>query len=90
MFELAEAIGAVMLASRTDPRATYSLLLGLKYDGFVANQAAMALYARMEMPLPDDRSQMEFREDVWLKRLQTRFPIGRAPLERAVSASVDN
>lgn len=62
LVDLAEAVGHVV----NDPIApTEALMLGLKYDGLVAEQAALALYRRSGRPLPDDRSRIETSPTEW-------------------------
>ena len=64
---LAEAIGVVM----SDPLTSYeALMLGLKHKGFVAGQAAMALYRRSFRPLPDDRRTLVTDPDEWRRWLK--------------------
>jgi len=53
--ELAEAIGIVIESPQS---SGLDLLLGLKYGGFVAEQAALALYKRNGRDLPSDHQQI--------------------------------
>lgn len=52
---LADAIG-VIASDRTT--SDVDLKLGLRYEGFVAEQAALALYKRKHLPLPKDRTRL--------------------------------
>jgi len=65
--DLADAIGTV----GSDPASTFDdLLLGLDHPGFVAEQAAFALYARTGQSLPVDRDQMLLTRAAWEERLR--------------------
>ena len=64
---LAEAIGVVM----SDPMTSLeALILGLKYKGIVAEQAALGLYRRTFRSLPDDRRLLVTDPDEWRRWLK--------------------
>lgn len=55
LVDVAEAVGHVI----NDPDVPLeALMLGLKYDGLVAEQAALALYERTGRSLPEDRTRI--------------------------------
>ena len=65
--ELAEAIGVVC----SDPAMSLdAIMLGLKYPGFVAEQAAFALYKWSFRPLPMDRSLLITDRQMWTEWLR--------------------
>jgi len=80
---LAEAIGTVA----SEPGSSLEdLLLGLQYEGLVAEQAALALYKRTGRALPEDRSFLATRAQEWTGWL-ARAPAqssdaAEAPLDR--------
>jgi len=91
---LAEAIGIVASDPESSPN---DLLLGLPHKGFVAEQAALALYRRTGRPIPDDRNQLILDPDEWARLLASsgdqdeakpsetwkdRKAIGRSPARR--------
>ena len=53
LVQLAEAVGTLVGDSRSTPQ---ELMRGLRHPGVVAEQAALALYRRLNRPLPPDRS----------------------------------
>jgi hypothetical protein len=60
--ELAEAVGLVC----SDPATAFEAILpGLRPGGFVAEQAALALYKRTFRPLPADRNALVTDPDAW-------------------------
>lgn len=59
---LAEAIGVVA----GDPASPLEdIIVGLRHGGFVAEQAALALYKRTGRPLPEDRGLLEVDATKW-------------------------
>ena len=59
---LAEAIGVVV----SDPMTSFdALMLGLRYEGIVAEQAALGLYRRTLRPIPDNRRLLTTEADKW-------------------------
>lgn len=82
--DLAEAIGTVA----GDPGASLdTILLGLKYGGFVAEQAALALYRRTSRTLPEDRGLLVTDPDDWAHWL--REQAGR-PSKRALKGTTSS
>jgi len=51
--DLGEAIGVVIASPES---SVFDILPGLKHGGFIAEQAALALYKRTGRPLPEDRT----------------------------------
>ena len=72
--QLAEAIGTV-----ADDRgsALDDILLGLNHSGFVAEQAALALYARTARPLPEVADAFALDADEWRQWLARHGDEGR-------------
>lgn len=64
--DLAEAIGIVVSSPRS---SLWTIALGLKYGGVIAEQAALCLYQRTGTPLPADRSAMRTALADWLDAL---------------------
>ena len=70
MVDAAEEVGALMKRSVSDPTAVLDLAETLTQGGFVAEQAALALYRRIGVPVPADRTQVEYDPTVWKQRAQ--------------------
>jgi len=86
LVELAEAIGTVA----SDPGSSLDdIALGLRYRGFVREQAALALYRRTGRKLPRNRAQMMTDPGEWsqvLRGRQAEHPARRkAPKGRKVA-----
>lgn len=63
--ELALAIGELIDRSCVDRRLACHLIKGLKYPGFIAEQAALGLYNRLGVPIPEDRSNLQMDAGAW-------------------------
>jgi hypothetical protein len=59
---LAEAIGVVISSTAS---SLEDIMLGLRHGGFIAEQAALALYKRTGRPLPEDRNLLEIDAAQW-------------------------
>lgn len=78
--ELAEAIGIVA----GDPAVSLEgIMLGLKYPGFIAEQAAFALYKRSFRPLPIDRKLLVTDAEDWKNWLTESAAAGDRKRRRA-------
>lgn len=67
---LAQAVGDLMERSIPNPAATLDLIEALNHGGFVAEQGALALYRRLGLKVPRDRSKVELRPAIWRKRVK--------------------
>jgi len=68
MAELGEAIGVLISSPGS---SIIDLLLALKHGGFVAEQAALALYKRLNRKLPADHKNLETKLHSWLEWLES-------------------
>jgi len=78
LVSLAESIGEV--ASNPDA-SLRDIALGLRYPGFVTEQAAMALYRRFALTLPANRNLLVVDHEFWSERIriaETQEQRGRA------------
>ena len=62
MADLLEAIGTIARHPDSSPQ---DLMLGLPHSELIADQAALALYARTGRPLPKDRSKIATDAEDW-------------------------
>ena len=67
LVELADAVGHVIESVKSDPFAIYGLIKALQHDGFAAEQATLALYNAMAIPIPSDRRNIAKSEAEWTK-----------------------
>ncbi len=66
-FEAADALETLL----RDPTCPLEdVMLGLDHEGFIAEQAAFALYARTKTPLPDDSSLFITDRQEWQRRIE--------------------
>ena len=87
-FEAADAL-ATLLRDPTCPLE--DVMLGLDHEGFIAEQAAFALYARTKTPLPGDSSSLITDRHEWQRRIEatgenahrTRTASGHRPESRS-------
>jgi hypothetical protein len=68
--DLAQAVGQLMERSIANPTVALDLIEALKYDGFVAEQASLALYNRLGLSVPKNRSKLEMRANAWRKKIK--------------------
>lgn len=66
VFKLTEALRTLI---RDRSSALEDITLALDHKGFVAEQAAFALYERTNTPLPDDGTKLIVDRQAWLQRI---------------------